>query len=117
MRLLADECVARSIVDRLRAEGFDIVRAVDVCNSEDDDKVLAQAFEDGRVLITADKNFGELVVRFGLQTMGVVNLALGNLGAATRAEITVAGLRDLGGRIVGNLVTIEPGRVRVRPLT
>jgi predicted nuclease of predicted toxin-antitoxin system len=117
LRLFADECVAGSIIARLRAEGFDIACAADVAPSDDDDQVLARAFEDGRVLITADKDFGELVVRFARPTRGVVNLALGELSALKRAEITSARLHELGDRIVGNLVTIEPGRVRIRPLT
>jgi predicted nuclease of predicted toxin-antitoxin system len=77
---------------------------------------LARAHQDQRVLVTADKDFGELVVRFGPSSHGIVNIALGDLPAATRATIVAAGLAGLGDRIVGNIVTIEPGRVRVRPL-
>lgn len=116
MRLLADECVARSIIERLRADGFDVVAVIDVSPSEEDDQVLARAYEDGRVLITADKDFGDLVIRLGQATRGVINVALGDLAAATRAEIVAARLQELGDRVVGSLVTIEPSRVRLRPL-
>jgi predicted nuclease of predicted toxin-antitoxin system len=116
VRLFADECVAYSTIRRLRAAGFDIVAAADVCPSVDDAQVLAAANNDGRVLLTADKDFGELVVRFGHETRGVVNLALGDLPAVARARIAEARLNELGDRILGNLVTIEPGRVRIRPL-
>jgi predicted nuclease of predicted toxin-antitoxin system len=116
VRYLTDECVAGSIVKRLREDGFDIVRAVEVGATEDDDQVLARALQDGRVLITSDKDFGELVVRLGRPTIGVVNLALGELGSAARAEIAASRLHELGDRVLGNLVTIEPGRVRMRPL-
>ena len=116
VRLFADECVAGTIIERLREEGFDIVRAADVCPTAGDDEVLAQAHGDQRVLVTADKDFGELVVRLRRPSHGVVNIALGDLPAATRATIVAAGLIGLGDRIVGNIVTIGPGRVRVRPL-
>jgi len=116
VRLFADECVASTIIRRLRSEGFDVVAAADVCPTADDDAVLAHAYQDGRVLITADKDFGELVVRLGHRTYGVISLALGDLAVATRADIAVARLAELGDRIRGNFVTIEPGRVRVRPL-
>jgi predicted nuclease of predicted toxin-antitoxin system len=116
-RLFADECIAASTVERLRSEGFDIVKAADVCPTAEDDRVLAEAYRDARVLITADKDFGELVVRQGHPAHGVVNLALGDLGAATRARIASARLNELGDRIVGSIVTIEPGRVRLRPLS
>jgi predicted nuclease of predicted toxin-antitoxin system len=116
VRLFADECVAGSIIEQLRSEGFDIVKAADICPTADDYQVLAEAYREGRVLITADKDFGELVVRQGHQAHGVVNLALGDLASATRARITSARLRELGDRVVGSIVTIEPGRVRLRPL-
>jgi hypothetical protein len=53
VRLFADECVARTIVERLRQEGFDIVEAADVCPTVADDEVLRQAHRDQRVLLTA----------------------------------------------------------------
>jgi predicted nuclease of predicted toxin-antitoxin system len=116
MRLLADECVAGTIVERLRSDGFDIVRASDVVAAASDEQVLATAHQDGRVLITADQDFGELAVRFGLPSVGIVNLALGELSARTCADITAAALHNFEDRIIGNLVTVEPGRVRIRPL-
>lgn len=116
VRLFIDECVGAQTVDRLRAAGFDIVRAADVCLSEDDERVLAEAYADGRILVTADKDFGELTIRFGKPTHGVVSLALGDLPSAMRAAITVARLQELGDRVNGCLVTVEPGRVRIRRL-
>jgi predicted nuclease of predicted toxin-antitoxin system len=117
VRLFADECVAGTILRRLRSEGFDVAAAAEVCPTADDAEVLAHACRDDRVLITADKDFGELVVRLGHPTRGVVSLALGDLGVATRADIAAARLQELGDRVRGSLVTIEPGRVRVRPLS
>ena len=116
MRLLADECVAHSIVERLRRDGFDVAAAADICPSEEDEQVLAQAYQDDRVLLTADKDFGDLVIRFRQAARGVVNISLGDLPAATRVEIVAARLQELGPRVVGNLVTIEPNRVRMRRL-
>jgi predicted nuclease of predicted toxin-antitoxin system len=116
VRLFADECIPRSTIERLRADGFDVVTAADVCPSEVDDPVLAYAYEDGRVLVTADKDFGDLAIRLAHRTHGVIDVALGDLTAATRAAIVSARLQELGDRAVGNLVTIEPGRVRSRPL-
>jgi predicted nuclease of predicted toxin-antitoxin system len=60
VRLFADECVAGSIIESLRREGFDIVKAAEVCPTADDDQVLAEAYRDGRILITADKTSASL---------------------------------------------------------
>ena len=51
VRLFADECVAGTIIERLREVGFDIVRAIDVCPTADDEEVLARAHQDQRVLV------------------------------------------------------------------
>ena len=104
-------------MEGLRGAGFDVVRVVDVLATESDEEILARALEWGRVIITADRDFGELVVRLGRPTLGVVNLALGELSSALGAKIVVAGLRRLGQRVARSLVTIEPNRIRVRPLT
>lgn len=71
-KFFADECFNGAIVSAARAAGFDVVRAVDVCPSADDEVVLATAFQQQRVLLTEDKDFGDLCVRLGLPTEGVV---------------------------------------------
>ena len=106
-RLFADECVAGSTVAQLRSDGLDVVWAADVCPTADDEQVLAEAYRDGRVLITADKDFGELVFRQSRPAIGVVNLALGDLAAATRARIVSTRLSELGDRIVGAFGHLE----------
>ncbi len=59
----ADECVARVIVEGLRALGLDCVDAKEVCPGDDDERVLALAAAAGRVVVTHDWGFGELTVR------------------------------------------------------
>ena len=111
-----DECFSGVIVQALKAAGHDVVRAVDACPSGDDRSVLAFAYDQGRILLTEDYDFGELCVRFGLPTHGVVIVALKGMSAAKQADRVVKCLSELGDRVVGSFVTIEPGRVRQRPL-
>ena len=111
-----DECFSGVIVRALKKAGFDVVRAVDVCPSGDDRKVLALAYEKGRVLLTEDYDFGELCVRFGLPTHGVVIVAVKGMSAARQAERVAKCIAELGDRVVGSFITIEPARVRQRSL-
>ncbi len=112
-----DECFSGKIVKDLRAAGYDIVRAVDVCPAGDDEVVLAAAHAQGRVLLTEDYDFGELCVRFVLPTHGVVIVAVKALSAARQGARVVQCLSHLGDRVLGAFVTIEPARLRSRPLT
>jgi predicted nuclease of predicted toxin-antitoxin system len=87
MKLLANESVDRPIVDRLRDDGYDVVYVAEWSPSITDDEVLRQANDQGAVLVTADKDFGELVFRQARLHRGVVLLRLAGLSNTAKAEI------------------------------
>ena len=111
-----DECFSGRIVIALKAAGFDVVRAADVCPAGNDETVLAFAHAQGRILLTEDFDFGELCIRLGLPAHGVVIVAVKELSPANQVVRVVDCLSNLGARLNGAFVTIEPARVRVRPL-
>ena len=65
MNLLADESVDRQVVERLRQDGYAVLYIAELEPSIPDDVVLKRANETAALLITADKDFGELVFRKG----------------------------------------------------
>lgn len=113
---LADECFSGFIVRALQDAGFDVVRSIDIMPGADDRAVLDLAVREGRVLLTEDTDFGELTMRLGLPAVGIVRIELMALKRAARAERAVAALRQLGEQVHGALVSIEPARIRLRPL-
>ena len=66
--------------------------------------------------MTEDQDFGELVIRNRFAVSGVVLLELDRLSAAAEADHVSAVVTALGERLKGNLVVVEPGRTRLRPL-
>lgn len=69
-----------------------------------------------RVLVTLDKDFGELVIVRGQPHVGIVRLV--NLSAAEHGPTTVQVLQRYEAELrAGAIVTVEPGRVRIRPGT
>lgn len=114
MNLLADECVSAEVVARLRADGHAVEAAGDATPGAADDDVLARAAGSGRVLVTADKDFGELVYRLGRAHAGVVLLRLAGMPSADRAEIVAAVFRDRAADLPGSFTVVEPDTVRVR---
>ncbi|HSO41282.1 MAG TPA: DUF5615 family PIN-like protein [Rhodospirillales bacterium] len=116
MRILADECIGRSIVDRLRRDGFDITWAAEVCPGAGDETVLARAAAEQRVLLTLDKDFGELTVRMRRPTAGVIIVALADAATAEIAERTARALQELRGWDEPALTIIEARRIRRRRL-
>ena len=85
----ADACLSGKIVRALRAAGYDVMRAADTCPDADDETVLAQAYTQGRILLTEDYDFGELCIRFRLPADGVAIVAVKSLNAARQGTRVV----------------------------
>jgi predicted nuclease of predicted toxin-antitoxin system len=116
--MLVDECIPRQLVEALRINGHDVIWAQDVCAGDDDTLVLARAVAEDRILLTEDRDFGELTVRFKLPAIGVIIVSVSEfaLGLDAIAEHVVRVVRELDESCVGTLTVIEPGRARQRPL-
>src|SRR5438132_13269252 len=115
MRFLADENVSRLVVAQLRAAGFDVASVRETRPGASDKDVLDEADSDDRVLITEDRDFGELVVRQRLKVRGIILLELDRVSNAAEAELVAEIVRIHGSKLTGNLLGVEPTRVRVRP--
>ncbi len=63
MRLLCDANVGSIIARALADEGYDVVRAIHVAPHAPDDVVLQYAVDEDRVLVTCDRDFGELIFK------------------------------------------------------
>lgn len=76
MRLLAAECCPAPLVRKLRAAGHDVLYVVEseVLEGVTDRAILERAYGDNRIVLTEDKDFGELVYRFQLPARGVILL-------------------------------------------
>ena len=86
MKLLADESVDFGIVRRLRNEGFEVVSIAELNSGISDIEVLKIATEGELLLITEDKDFGELPHRLKLNHFGVLLIRLSELKRIERIE-------------------------------
>jgi predicted nuclease of predicted toxin-antitoxin system len=116
MRFLADENFPRIAVDALRGAGHDVTWVRTDAPGASDEQVLALARVEQRVLLTFDKDFGELVLRRGLTASGGVvlfRIPPGRPGeVASRIVSTLAARADWA----GSFSVVEPERVRMRAL-
>lgn len=76
MRFLIDECTGRKLTDLLKKEGHDVLFVGDVMRSASDEEIIRKCEKDDRILITDDKDFGELVFRSGRPTRGIILLRI-----------------------------------------
>lgn len=68
MNFFADESVDRQIVERLRQDGHHVRYVAEMASGLSDDVVLAAANAEAALLLTTDKDFGEMVFRRRLET-------------------------------------------------
>lgn len=114
MNFVADESVDGEIVARLRNEGHQVVYIAESAAGIDDESVLSRAAKLGALLVTADKDFGELVFRQGKAQNGVILLRLAGLPAVRKVEILSASLQNHGESMAGCFTVVTPGILRMR---
>ncbi len=114
MNLLADENIERQLVARLRSEGHTVPYVAEMAPGLDDEAVLREASQSGALLLTSDKDFGELAFRQHQLGAGVVLIRLPGVRAEARADIVVSILRERGSELEGSFSVISAGAVRIR---
>jgi predicted nuclease of predicted toxin-antitoxin system len=114
MRFLLDESIDIRLADYLREHGHDVVTvAADYQPSIPDTEVLAIAERKGRMLLTNDRDFGQLVFLHGQPHAGVLYFRLGTFEVAPLASRLEQVLRDYSEHLDEFLV-VTPRSVRVR---
>lgn len=118
MRFLVDECLSARIIGLLSVAGHDVVHVQDRdLQGHVDDEVLELARAEDRVLISADTDFGEILVRSGVTLPSFVLFRQGNRGVEHRAATLLANLEEIEEDLVtGAVVVFTDDRVRIRRL-
>ncbi|MFZ5819243.1 MAG: DUF5615 family PIN-like protein [Chloroflexota bacterium] len=113
MKILLDTCVWGGVRYVLESAGHDVIWTGEWDQDPGDEEILSFAYREGRILVTLDKDFGELVVVHGLPHAGIVRLV--NLSTRQQGEICLQVLSRYEGSLKkGALITAERDRVRIR---
>ena len=115
MRLFADESVDGPIVELLRQDGHHVAYAAEVDSGITDDEIMQAANDQEALLLTADKDFGEMVFqRKRLHSSGVVLIRLAGLTSTRKAAIVSKSFRAHQHDFPNAFSVIAPARTRVR---
>jgi predicted nuclease of predicted toxin-antitoxin system len=118
VKFLADESCDFAVVKALRAAGYDVTAIAEINSGATDEIVLGLARSETRALLTEDKDFGLLAYAGGQQTSGVILIRFPANARSTLARVVVEVVAELGDRIDGAFVVVQPGRARLsRPKT
>lgn len=117
MRFLANENFPGSAVTALRAAGHDVVWIRTAAPGSTDPEVLAQAAREERVLLTFDKDFGELAKAAVLPAACGIVLIRRSMPPAGSVGQQLADILSSRTDWAGHFSVVEPGRIRMRSLT
>ena len=113
MKFLLDSCISSFAVKDLKASGFDVLWIPEIGIDPGDEAVLKKAFDERFVLVTADKDFGELVFVFGKPHPAIIRLV--DIPAKEQGKFLLRLIATHKADIEKmSLITVERFRVRVR---
>ena len=113
MRFLVDENFPYPAVDQLRRRGHDAVAVRDLMRAATDEEVLARARLENRVLVTADKDFGELIFARSDTAPGVLLVRSRSAQPARKVDLAIRVVAGLGETLVGSFVVAGEAGSRV----
>ncbi|MDO8487599.1 MAG: DUF5615 family PIN-like protein [Candidatus Curtissbacteria bacterium] len=114
LKFLADESLEYSIVLWLRSLNYDVTSIAEDCPSVEDGKVLKKATQENRIIITNDKDFGDLVFLNKLSHKGVILLRFRTEEVETKIKFLKSFLNNYSDKITNRFTVIDESKIRIR---
>ena len=116
MRIVADENIEVEIIDYLRSLNFEVYSIRESSPGINDEEVLKEANKEGSILLTSDKDFGELIYRMKLISSGVIFLRLNDVITSEKSSILSKVLESHIEKLPNSFTVINKTSVRIRKL-
>lgn len=113
MRFLVDSCVSSFAVKALRGNGHDVTWIPETGRDPGDDEVIQRSFSEGRILVTEDKDFGDLVFVYNRPHDSIIRLVA--IPAKEQGRVLLDIIETHQAALNGkSLITVDARRIRVR---
>jgi predicted nuclease of predicted toxin-antitoxin system len=115
LKILADECVHEDLIEAIRGEGFDVLNVRELAQGASDENVFELAMKQKRVLLTFDREFGNIFIYDIKNSFGVVIILIGQLKKEEIIKYTTTFLKsELAKNMKKKLAIIGKKKVRIR---
>jgi len=116
-KFLVDESTGKEVARFLQGEGYDAVSVIDEMKGEVDESIVESALRDERIIITNDKDFGELIFYSKLPNNGVILLRLKNEHYENKRKVVRDLLKNYAEEeLHNNFLVVTESAVRSRHL-
>jgi predicted nuclease of predicted toxin-antitoxin system len=117
MTFFADEGLDFLVVAALRAQGFTVYYAAELLQGAPDEAIMQMASSYGSILLTKDKDFGEMVIRSQQHTAGVVLIRIDRLNDPGKVSYVANVLAKYAAELSSHFTVIQEDKIRFRPLS
>lgn len=114
LKFLVDVGVGRKVEKWLSENGYDVKSVRDINPKANDSDILQLAVSEGRMVITMDKDFGELVYNSQKLHSGVLILRLEDANGIQKAKILKKILDQYSDNLEGKFCVFQNSRLRIR---
>jgi predicted nuclease of predicted toxin-antitoxin system len=114
MRYLADENIEYPIIPILRENKVDILAVRDIMKGATDSEIIEFALRNKLLIITSDKDFGELTFRLKRPSCGIILLRYPEADCIEKAEILLAAIKKLSDDALNKFIVIDKFKIRIR---
>lgn len=116
LSLLADENIDQRLVSSLRLAGISVYSVAESSPGITDEEVMTLSENLSAMILTDDKDFGEIVFRKQRSCRGIVLLRLTGVDYSRKADHVIKVIDRYGSEMIGKFVVITAERVRIRKL-
>ncbi len=116
LKFLIDESSGGKLAKALKENGYDAVYLGDYYPGAIDEDILKKAKNDERVIITNDKDFGDLILRQGKLSNGVILLRLKIDKPLNRIKFVLAIIKELGIKLNKKFIIVSENKIRIRKI-
>lgn len=113
MKFIVDENAGPSVAKWLTTIGHEVYSVYDETPGIPDEEILEKAHAKNFIVVTSDKDFGELVFKNNLPHKGVILMRLVNESAANKIRVLQSLLEQLSDQLPGRFVVVTEGGVRI----
>jgi len=113
MRFLVDECTGPAVAKWLRSSHHEVFSVYDEVRGLDDESIIEKANRENYVLVTNDKDFGELVFRKRKPHKGVVLLRLEDERSKNKIAVLHRVLESYSDKLLDNFIIVTEKTVRI----
>ncbi|OIP61977.1 MAG: hypothetical protein AUK29_09345 [Nitrospirae bacterium CG2_30_53_67] len=114
LKFLVDVGVGKNIESWLRSQEFDVLAVRDIDPRMRDSEILKLSTNEKRVVITMDKDFGELVYHHKQRHIGVLLLRMEDAGRDEKLSVVQKVLIEFGDLLADSFCTYQNGKFRIR---